>query len=299
MRGELRVRLDDGLEALDAAKDDEQVLEGGKPEALPLQPVRVALVRGSERQVVPATKGALGPDGGQVLGEPDREAPVQPQLLARLARRHHRRRLARPRRHPHRHPRPRGQPAVHTHLLGQPDNRTRAAVLGAALLRDEAFAVGALLRRARVVGCVERREQSDAAEVGVHREDGLSQVLRALEVLQQPRHKDRAVCALRSRGRRAVAGKDDNLVDVEDGGRASDLADQVAAQLLRLRVVDDRAGQRERHGPRPAGGGGGGSGGGRRSGGAGGGGSALRLGRPLGQPPLLQDLVRRGGLHGR
>ena len=55
-------------------------------------------------------------------------------------------------------------------------------------------------------------------------------------------------------GRRpAVIGcKNDNLIDIEDGACASHLADQVTAQLVRLRIIDDRAWESDCDRPRAA-----------------------------------------------
>jgi hypothetical protein len=122
-----------------------------------------------------------------------------------------------------------------------------------------------------VVRRVDRREQPHAAQVGVHREQALAQVLRALEVREEPRHENTAVrlllallredalasaATLRRTRRLLATAEDDDLVDIEDRRRARDLPDQERAELVRLRVVDDRAGQRDRHRPGPTAGGG-------------------------------------------
>ena len=78
-------------------------------------------------------------------------------------------------------PAPRAKPAARDVARGSPRSSPEAAARGAA----------ALARLAQ-----KRREEADMAQVIVHGEDVLAQVLRALEVLQQPGHEDGAVGAL-------------------------------------------------------------------------------------------------------
>ena len=210
------------------------------------------MLGGAEREVVAALVRALGPHGGEAARQAHRVSPVQPGHLARLARRDRHPRAAAldtRRRELHGDSGAHRELSVDELLLALADVHVRLARrrLGLRLprpgrrpLHHHPFAVATLLVEAQVVRRGQRVEQADAAQVGVHRKEPLSQVLRALEVLQQAQHEHAAVrlLLLASRWRDGLrALEHDDLVHVEDGAGPSHLPHQVAAQLVRLRVV--------------------------------------------------------------
>eukprot|EP00967_Tisochrysis_lutea_P118925 scaffold193651_cov30-Tisochrysis_lutea.AAC.2 len=83
-----------------------------------------------------------------------------------------------------------------------------------------------------MIGRVERREKADVAQVRVHWEDALPQVLRAFQILQQPCHEHTALGAHSSSSgcgpRSVLTREDDDLIDAEDRARACDLPHQAA-----------------------------------------------------------------------
>ena len=170
------------------------------------------------------------------------EAQALSRLLWRHDRRQSRVARARAR-HLERHARPNGQRVIDAHLLAKarvgtrgrpaggsaPSSAVRAvatvavAVAAAAAARrrrgggvrsgvaragrpwrhDHRLAIDARLVNPQVVRRVERREQTDGAQIGVDGEDVLAQVLRALEVLQQACHEDGAAVPWRLGARAA------------------------------------------------------------------------------------------------
>ncbi len=87
-------------------------------------------------------------------------------------------------------------------------------------------------------------EHSSILQIRVQGEEVLAQVLRALQVLQDPRQL--FTTGLRLAVPRAVI-KDDNFIDGKDGGGARNLSRQIGPQLASLGIVQHRAGQGNAH----------------------------------------------------
>jgi hypothetical protein len=91
-------------------------------------------------------------------------------------------------------------------------------------------------------------EHSGILQVCMEGEEVLAQVLRALQVLQDPRQ----LFTPRTPGLRLAVVpraviKDDNFIDGKDGGGARNLSRQIGPQLASLGIVQHRAGQGNAH----------------------------------------------------
>jgi hypothetical protein len=88
-------------------------------------------------------------------------------------------------------------------------------------------------------------EHSGILQIRVKREEVLAQVLRALQVLQDPRQLFTPGLRLGVVPRAVI--KDDNFIDGKDGGGARNLSRQIGPQLPSLGIVQHRAGQGNAH----------------------------------------------------